>query len=91
MRGFCFGVNFFYSLVVYICRKALFMQKNKKLEKTFEKIGDYLLDVSKLVLAGVVLSSLLAIPDIPKIITLTSGIIATMILAVVGFYFIREA
>ncbi|MFA5929129.1 MAG: DUF6722 family protein, partial [Candidatus Margulisiibacteriota bacterium] len=46
-----------------------------------EKIGDYLLDVSKLVFAGVVLSSILSFEGIPKLIILLLGTIATVAIA----------
>ena len=53
-----------------------------------EKVGDYFLDISKLVFAGVVLSAILKVENIPKWIILTSGVIATIALALTGLYFL---
>ncbi|MBU0702082.1 hypothetical protein KKE26_12470 [bacterium] len=54
------------------------------------KVGDYLLDVSKLVFAGVVLSSILGFEDVPELAVLISGSMATLITALVGFYLGKE-
>lgn len=48
------------------------------------KIADYLLDISKLIFAGVVLSTILQIDDVPKWSVLAVGIYATIIFAVIG-------
>ena len=50
-----------------------------------QKIGDYLLDVSKLIFAGVVLSSILNFEGVPKLLVLVLGAFATLITALVGF------
>jgi len=50
------------------------------------KIGDYLVDVSKLIFGGVVLSTILNIQSVPKGSVLIVGGLATIIFAVLGFY-----
>ena len=55
------------------------------------EIGKYLLDVSKLVLGGVVLSTILSIEDFSKIKILIFGLIVTFILALTGFLFIKKS
>lgn len=55
-----------------------------------EKIGNYLLDISKLVFAGVVLSTILKVDGISKLAVLGMGISAMLILAIVGFTLIRS-
>jgi len=54
------------------------------------KIGDYLVDVSKLIFGGVVLSTILNIQSVPKGSILIAGGLATIIFAVLGFYLIKE-
>ena len=55
-----------------------------------EKIADYLLDISKLVFAGVVLSAILQVEGISKSAVLFSGISATVIFALIGFTLARK-
>ncbi|WP_423910688.1 DUF6722 family protein [Candidatus Spongiihabitans sp.] len=55
-----------------------------------EKIADYLLDISKLVFAGVVLSAILQVEGISKLAVLFSGISATVIFALIGFTLARK-
>ena len=55
-----------------------------------KELGKYLLDVSKLVFGGVVLSGILRIEDVSKIIVLGSGIITTLLLAIGGFLLLKE-
>ena len=50
-----------------------------------EKIGDYLLDISKLVFAGVVLGAILDVGGISQTAVLISGATATIFFAFIGF------
>ena len=54
------------------------------------KIAEYLLDISKLVFAGVVLSTILKIDGISKLAVLSVGITATVGIAIVGFILMRR-
>ena len=54
-----------------------------------EKIGDYLLDTSKLVFAGVVLSTVLEL-EVSKPNIIIFGIYASFILALIGFLILRS-
>jgi len=54
------------------------------------KIGDYFVDVSKLIFGGVVLSTILNIQSVPKGSILIVGGLATIIFAFWGFYLIKE-
>jgi hypothetical protein len=53
-----------------------------------KSIGSYLLDISKLIFAGVVLSTVLKIEDVSRISVLISGTIATVTFAITGFLLI---
>jgi len=53
------------------------------------KIGDYLVDVSKLIFGGVVLSTILNIQSVPRGSVLAVGCLATIFFAVWGFYLIK--
>ncbi len=55
-----------------------------------QKIGEYLLDISKLVFAGVALSAILKIDGISKAAVLSAGVSATITIALIGFILIRE-
>lgn len=50
------------------------------------KACDYCLDLSKIVMGGVVLASVMSM-DIDKVFVLGLGVAATIILAVMGFFF----
>jgi len=54
------------------------------------KISDYLLDISKLVFAGVVLSTILDVEGISKLAILAIGLAATVGIAVLGLILIRN-
>ena len=54
------------------------------------EIGKYLLDVSKLVLAGVVLSAVFEIEGMSKILLLVVGFIITVFIAIWGFLLIKN-
>ena len=54
------------------------------------KIGDYLVDVSKLIFGGVVLSTILNIQSVPRGSVLVIGRLATIFFAIWGFYLIKE-
>ena len=54
------------------------------------KIADYLLDISKLVFAGVVLSTILQIDGVPKWAVLLTGVYATFVIALVGFMLMEK-
>jgi hypothetical protein len=54
-----------------------------------ETIGNYFLDISKLIFAGVVLSAVLDL-DVSKISVLFVGIYATSVFALMGFLFLRR-
>ena len=49
------------------------------------KIAEYLLDISKLVFAGVVLASIFELEGFSKLTILLAGGIATFIIAIAGF------
>ena len=51
---------------------------------TKEKLGDFFIDIAKLVFAGVVLSTLLDLTE-DKILILILGIISTVIMLIMGF------
>ncbi len=55
-----------------------------------EKIADYLLDISKLILAGVVLTVLLEIQNLSGLTVLLVSINASVFAAVTGFLILRE-
>jgi hypothetical protein len=58
----------------------------KKLDNELRKeIGKYFIDISKLVLGGVVLASVIKIEDISRIAILLVGILVTLITATIGF------
>ena len=52
-----------------------------------DKIGDYLLDISKLVFAGVVLSTVLEL-DVSKPLVLFVDVYASFMIAIMGFLFL---
>ena len=54
-----------------------------------EKIGNYLLDISKLVFAGVVLSTVLDL-EASKTSVLFFGVYATSVFALMGFLLLRK-
>lgn len=51
---------------------------------TKEELGDFFIDIAKLVFAGVVLSTLLDLTE-DKILILILGIISTVIMLIMGF------
>ncbi len=55
-----------------------------------QKVGEYLLDISKLVFAGVALSAILDVDGISKVAVLFAGVSATVTIAMTGFIMIRE-
>jgi hypothetical protein len=55
-----------------------------------EKIADYLLDISKLVFVGVVLSGIFKIEGVSHLSVLILGISTTVIFALIGFVLIRR-
>jgi hypothetical protein len=55
-----------------------------------KKIADYLLDISKLVFAGVVLSGIFRIEGVSHLTVLILGISATVVFALIGFVLIRR-
>ncbi len=76
---------------------ALLHQKKQRIEnvlkcnhKRKEKIADYLLDISKLIFAGVVLSTILQVEGVSKLVILSIGIYATMIFSGIAFMLIRR-
>lgn len=60
-----------------------------KKEKIREQLGEYLIDISKLTFGGVVLSVILDISD-NKPLVLIFGIVATIIIAVLGFLILNK-
>lgn len=54
------------------------------------KIADYLLDISKLVFAGVVLGAIFEVEGLPKLAVFFAGIYATTFLAIVAFRLMKE-
>jgi hypothetical protein len=55
-----------------------------------EKIADYLLDISKLVFAGVVLSGIFKIEGVSYLSVVLFGISTTVIFALIGFVLMRR-
>lgn len=51
-----------------------------------EKLGDFFIDIAKLVFAGVVLSTLLDM-EVDKQTVLSSGILTTVVFVITGFLF----
>ncbi len=51
-----------------------------------EKIADYLLDISKLIFAGIVLSTILQIDGVSKWAILLTGTYATVFIAAIAFH-----
>jgi hypothetical protein len=59
-------------------------------QKTYkEKLGDFFVDIAKLVFGGVVLSVILDF-GMNKVVILFSGIIATSAIAYIGFKFYKK-
>ena len=54
-----------------------------------EKIADYFLDISKLIFAGVVLSTILQIESMSRLVILSMGLYATVIFAGIAFILMR--
>ena len=55
-----------------------------------EKIADYLLDISKLIFAGVVLSTVLQIENLSELTALLIGMHASVFTAIAGFVIARK-
>lgn len=55
-----------------------------------EKIADYLLDISKLIFAGVVLTVVLEIQSLSELTVLLVSVNASVLAAVAGFLVLRE-
>ena len=55
-----------------------------------DRIGNYLLDISKLIFAGMVLGVILDIGGISQTAVLISGVWATIALALIGFALIKK-
>ncbi len=55
-----------------------------------DKIANYLLDISKLIFAGVVLSTILQVEGVSKLAILLVGIYATIIFAGIAFILMRK-
>ena len=55
-----------------------------------DKIGNYLLDISKLVFAGMVLGVILDMGEISKTAVLITGVWATVVFALIGFALIKK-
>lgn len=51
-----------------------------------EKLGDFFIDIAKLIFAGVVVSTLLDM-DVDKQTVLSSGVLTTVIFVIAGFLF----
>ena len=56
-----------------------------------KEVGKYFIDISKLVFGGVVLSTILKIEDFSKVKIFAAGILATIILAIVGFIIYKQS
>lgn len=50
------------------------------------KLGDYLIEISKLTFGGIVLGTVLNINNVDKIYLIISGLITTLVLLGLGFY-----
>lgn len=55
-----------------------------------KKVADYLLDMSKLIFAGVVLGAILKVEGLPRLAVFLAGIYATTFLAIVAFRLMKE-
>ena len=56
---------------------------------TSKELGKYFVDISKLVLGGVVLATVLKIENFPKIVVIVTGILASLIFSILGFIIIK--
>ncbi|MFA6700912.1 MAG: DUF6722 family protein [Thiomicrospira sp.] len=54
------------------------------------KLADYLLDISKLIFAGVVLTTILEFENTSKLLVLAIGVYASMIIALIGFFLLEK-
>jgi hypothetical protein len=54
------------------------------------KLADYLLDISKLIFAGVVLTTILEFENTSKLLVLATGVYASMIIALIGFFLLEK-
>ncbi len=52
--------------------------------KTKEKLGDYLIDISKLIFGGAILGSVINIPTLPKITLILVGFLLSLFLLIIG-------
>ena len=55
-----------------------------------DRIGNYLLDISKLIFAGMVLGVILDIGGVSKTAVLITGVWATIVFALIGFALIKK-
>ena len=55
-----------------------------------KEIGNYFIDISKLVFGGVVLSAVFDIQAFSKYLVILSGIIATLVFATIGFLLLKK-
>lgn len=55
-----------------------------------QKIADYILDIAKLVFAGVVLGGIFRIATLAQPTMVLLGVTATIILALIGFILVRK-
>ena len=69
--------------IYYICRT---MEKEKKI-KFYQELGDYLVDISKLVFGGVILAGIMNIENLDKATLFTIGGVVFAIKSSVGLFF----
>ncbi len=55
-----------------------------------KEIGNYFIDISKLVFGGVVLSAVFDIQAFSKYLVILSGIVATLVFAAIGFILLKK-
>jgi len=55
-----------------------------------KELGNYFIDISKLVFGGSVLSAILEIKDVSNLLVLTLGATATIVFAVLGFLILKN-
>ncbi len=66
-----------------VLERALYMTMQKR-------IGEYFLDISKLIFGGVVVGTILRIDFLPKNGILITGILTVFIFSWLGFFLIKE-
>lgn len=59
-------------------------------KKLKNELGKYLLDISKLILGGVVLATIIKIEDVNRLVILAAGLIVSIGFAWLGFIYLKR-